>query len=518
MSSETYRTICRLYRRLNRIKKLVQLESNTLSISMEIFDVFSCRLHDLHNRIDLEYCMPNIGESDRLRLAAMKLALQYDHLESIIPCSGSAKRFSLTIISAEVQKVENTLQSLSSIDSSSMIFLMYFKVLHLLAKINVEPLRNFSVAKHWLHTGERMYMELLSNGDDHTFYDCCELFSKSVTIKPSPTGFDTIDRLFHENSVLLEQINQSENNEIDYLIESFHAQQHTFLWLGKCLAIIPHLLWQCEHKIAAYFLLIAHKLAKNDAKVQSSIATNWMHYFTGIFNRSKEKLLKKCSNDEIDEKSFASIGTSAMEQTTTMTETFTSQRPLNNSFIPHMPHAWGDGPSIPEKTFNCFSSSIPLTAHELRLCVNAIESVDDANDLLKFSMELVMKLICDDDTSHDPMDFIVHNYQMSDLLVISATLAIEPDQRFKFQMQRFQFLQKMIQWLESNCTPVFNALVTTFLSDLNEIMIHLYATNVERMLAGLKINNNEKKKIQYRVQRNLMKLQLSNLSLNKDTK
>lgn len=338
-----------------------------------------------------------------------------------------------------------------------------------------------------------MYMELLSNNGEQNFYDCHELFSKSVKLKPSPDGFDTVDRLFNKNMKLLDEIQKKESNEINHLIESYNTQQDTSIWLGKLLSIIPQLLNESEFKIVAYLLLIAQKVAadKNDSKVRSSIATNWMHYFFGVFDQSKEKLLKKFTENEMVmfRKGFSTLKISSRKT-----------------------NAVGNGS---KSTFNCFSSSIPLASDELQLCVNLIESVEKAKDLLSYSMGLVKKLIRDTDSSHDPMDFIVHNYQMSDLLSISTILADIPDECFNFQVQRFQFLLKMIKWLKKFYPLMLGALMTTFFNDINEVLLDLYSTNYERIVANLEIGNGDKKNIQDKIQQKLIELHTLNTNIEK---
>lgn len=491
-SFKTFRTIHRLYKRINRIKTLVQMQSSCLSSSVDIFEVFSSRMKELQCKVESDYANIEFSECEKVRLAAIQLALHFDHLEAMMPTSSSINaRFSPTIITVEVQKVENCVQSFDSIRSHVMMFLMYFKVIHLLAKVNYDPLKNLSVAKHWLNTAERMYMELLSNNGEQNFYDCHELFSKSVKLKPSPDGFDTVDRLFNKNMKLLDEIQKKESNEINHLIESYNTQQDTSIWLGKLLSIIPQLLNESEFKIVAYLLLIAQKVAadKNDSKVRSSIATNWMHYFFGVFDQSKEKLLKKFTENEMVmfRKGFSTLKISSRKT-----------------------NAVGNGS---KSTFNCFSSSIPLASDELRLCVNLIESVEKAKDLLSYSMGLVKKLIRDTDSSHDPMDFIVHNYQMSDLLSISTILADIPDECFNFQVQRFQFLLKMIKWLKKFYPLILGALMTTFFNDINEVLLDLYSTNYERIVANLEIGNGDKKNIQDKIQQKLIELHTLNTNI-----
>lgn len=500
MSSEMFKSIHQLYKRLNRIKALVRMQSSSLSPTVDIFEVFSSRVKELQYKVESYSSNVELSECEKVRLSAIQLALHFDHLEAMIQssaASSSGRGFSTTIISVEVQKVENCLQSVDSIRTHAVIFLMYFKVLHLLAKVNYDPLNNYSVSKHWLNIAERMYMDLLSNQSEQVFYDCHELFAKSTALKPSPDGFDTIDRLFSKNTKLLDEILRNESIEINQLIRSLSAQQDTTIWLAKLLSIIPQLLDESEFKLVAYFLLIAQKVAaaKDDSKVHSSIATNWMHYIFGVFDRSKEKLLKKFNNSKVAElcKGFPTLKKQRSRKT----------------------NAMGKNDGSKSTTFNCFSTSISLAEEELSLCVDSIESVEKASALLRFSMGLVEKLIRDTDPSHDPMDFIVHNYQMSDLLSISTILADDPDDCFNFQVQRFQFLLKMVKWLKKHCPSICATLMSSFLSDLNEILVDLYSTNCERMIANLAFDDIDKKKLHDQIEQKLVELHALSVNIKK---
>lgn len=462
------------------------MQSSSRSSSMDIFEVFSSRIKELQCKVEYEYTKNEVTENEKVRLAAIQLALHYDHLQSMIPSKPSGReRFSPTIITVEVQRVENCLQSFDSMRLHAVMFLMYLKVLHLLAKVNYDPLKNFSVAKHWLNTAERMYMDLLSEQNQHqNFYDCHELFSKSIILKPCSDGFATIDRLFSKNVKLLDEILQNESNEINHLIESYNTEQDISNWLAKLLSIIPKLLNESDFKLAAYFILIAQKVVGDDSKVHSSIATNWMHYFFGVFNQSKETLLKNFTpkNDEAatGRKGFSSLSNRSRKG-----------------------NAAGSGS---KSNFNCFSATIPLAQYELRLCVDSTENVDDARNLLAFSLDLVKKLIRDTESSHDPWDFIVHTYQTSDLLSISMILDDDSDECFNFQVQRFQYLLRMVKWCKKFYPSIFATLLTTFLADLNEVHLDLCATNYERIL-DLETGNDDKKQIQDSIQQKLTELQ-----------
>lgn len=78
------------------------------------------------------------------------------------------------------------------------------------------------------------------------------------------------------------------------------------------------------------------------------------------------------------------------------------------------------------------------------------------------------------------MDFIIHHYQMSDLLSIATILTTDPNQCFEYQVERFQNFMQMMQMLQKYCPQLHATLVPNLLDDLNEIILDLYAINCDR--------------------------------------
>lgn len=482
MSCETYRVIHRLYKRLNWMKTLVQIRSSTLSISVNIFEVFSSQLEELQIKVEIEYSKADISQPNKMRLAAIQLALHFDYLESLVHSMSHLTK-STAFLSDEMQKIENYIQTFDEIASNNVIFLSYFKMLNLVARINSDYLKNFSVSKHWLNKAEQIYLNVLASQGEQTFYDNHELFSKSPMLKPTNNAFDIIDQLFSENTRILERILQNENSEINCLLQWLHTHQNSSTWLDKLLSIVPQLLNQNEFKIVAYFLRIAQKVATEkdayDWQVQSSIATSWMHYVFGVFDCSKKDLLSQFPSNDV---------------------WLLKRSKLKGQQI----HALGDcAVTIPRSIFNCFSSSIPLTQDELKYCTNSLESIDEAKNLLEFSIDLVNLLICDGDFRCNPMNFIVHTYQMADLLSISMILTNQPDECFGFQQKKFKYLARMVKWTQEHCSNVFEILGTTFFTDLNETLIDMYSTNFKRIFIHSKCNDGNLNKIQELIEKKL---------------
>lgn len=79
-----------------------------------------------------------------------------------------------------------------------------------------------------------------------------------------------------------------------------------------------------------------------------------------------------------------------------------------------------------------------------------------------------------------PMDFIIHNYQMSDLLSIATIFTSNRHRCFEYQMERFQYFIQMQHVINKFCPQLHAMLQSNFHCDLNEILLDLYAINIDR--------------------------------------
>lgn len=81
-SFKTFRTIHRLYKRINRIKTLVQMQSSCLSSSVDIFEVFSSRMKELQCKVESDYANIEFSECEKVRLAAIQTGFTLRSLRS----------------------------------------------------------------------------------------------------------------------------------------------------------------------------------------------------------------------------------------------------------------------------------------------------------------------------------------------------------------------------------------------------------------------------------------------------
>lgn len=470
----------------------MRVQSSNESTSVDIFDVFSFCSKELLSKVESEYNQTLETQPKRMRLAAVLLALHYDHLDTLIMFSGAIK--STTIIATEVQNVECQMDVFAAVRLNDVICLVYFKLMHLLAKINYNVLKNFGQAKHWLKSSERMYLELISLQDRQHYYDFRALFSKSSNLKiVNAPGFEVIDQLFAENTELLEKIQQNECNNVQSVFECLQMHKDTAILLGKILSTIPQLLEQRAFKSVAYFLLLAQKLCGDggDIKVQSSIANNWIRYTFGVFSRSHANVIRNLREDQMVY-SMKFLMSSAAEPN------IDGCRMLCNSTTAKK--------TVELPSFNCFADLLPLNEDELQLCMDSIETISQANMLLNYSIEMLEKLLLVCDFQNQPLDFIAHHYQMSDLLSIAAIFADSFDQSFNYHVQRFHNFRQMIATTEKSYPDIMKPLQTTLLFDLSEIVLDLYAINFDRILQATNFGGDGRIMMQRQMKHQLVEL------------
>lgn len=530
MSTATnpFKTIHRDYKRLNRIKALVRLQSNNRSDIIDIFDVYSYRLKELLATVETECANDGYTETTKIRLASIQLALLYDHLDVLMYSTSSSlskesstalppsPKTSIAIINAELERTVQCMQTFHRFRFNDMLSLVYLKSYNLLAKIAYQPLKNFTIARQLLRTAQQMYMEMLEQDKKHprSFYGWRELFAKSSKLKPTAAAyqFDTIEKLFAESTALLRKIEQIEAEHEDdnavaaavgdnignvdgafnSVFDSIQMHQDHSILLGKLLSIIPTLLKQQRWKIGAYFLLVAQKFAIEmaagggadeadktqamvDVKVQSSIITNWVRYIFGILNGSTLNWRQTCSGAGKLRLSLK-FDISKGDENPNDTSIESSPKP-NSNFEP---------------LFNCFTETVPLSTDELQFCINSMQTIADGMHLIAYTLKMMKQLLIDSDFHRlYPMDFIIHHYQMSDLLSIATILTTDRNRCFEYQLERFQYFVQMIHTLDKYCPQVYATLVSNFMSDLNEIILDLYAINCDRCVNDKKEEEKE---------------------------
>lgn len=540
-SSSPFKEIHRDYKRLNRIKALVRLQSTNRSDVVDIFEVYSFRLKELLDKAKTE-CTSSTPGPTTLRLAAIQLALLYDHLEALMHSSSPSSPFSkespstlsstsIAMLNAELQQAIDVMQKFHQFRLNDVLSFVYLKLYHLLAKIVYNPLKNFTVARQLFQATQEMCVEMRDQHEKQSpsFYGWRELFAKSSQLKPMTTTdqIDTIEQLSSECAALLQRIDEiepehGENDDrtdpgianiaamsarsrsssgggdgdgtdpdgagdndarsIFDAIQMYH-QDHPIL-LGKLLSSIPTVLKQRQWKMSAYLLLVAHKLA---IKMTVAAATN-----TQI----------------VDVKVRSSIMTNWMRYIFgVLNGAAWNWRQLFGSagkmrFAAKFGNIIGDGggdvggtnyssPSHESfsktdpnsEMFGCFAQLIPLAADELALCISSMQTIADGERLIAYTLQALKQLLAENDFRLNPMDFISHHYQIFDLLAIATVLTANRNRCFEYQADRFQLFIHMMRSLNEYCPQLYGALVANFMCDLNEIILDLYAVNFDRCVS-----------------------------------
>lgn len=481
-----FKAVHRGYKHLNRVKALVRLKSNTHADIIDIFEVYSYRLKELLATIESQCANESHSEATQIRLAALKLALLYDHLDVLMYSTSLVSKGSLVpptsvaIINAELDKTIQCMQTYHPFRFNEMLSLVYLKLYNLLAKIAFHSLKNVPIARQLIDTVQRMYIEMLEQHNEHprNYYGWRELFAKSSQLKPSAAAcqFDAIEKLFAESASLLAKIEQFEDDrngamsnvggdgEDDTDFRSvFDAAQDPAILLGKLLSIIPMVQTQRQWKTSAYLLLVAQQLAVGssvkqaspmvDIKVRSSIITSWMRYIFGVFNESAVNWEQLCNG----------VG----------------KLRLSQKFGQKMPNIAVTESNFHE-IFNFYADTIPLPADELQFCVDSMQTIADGQRLIEYTLRMMVHLLNDSDFHSFPMEFIIHHYQMSDVLSIATIFAPDQYRCFDYQLERFHNFMRMMQALEKYCPQMHATLAPNLLDDLNEIILDLYAINCDR--------------------------------------
>lgn len=446
MSAVALKTLHSMYKNIKRMKPLIEFQANRGSSVKDTVDVFCARLKELEKRINFERATENISEIDKIRLSAMQLASQYEHITILMQYSKSEWTRKLKII-------ENSLQTYDSIRSNRIMFFVYFKTVNFVANVNYD-LKSSDVAKHWLNVAEQMYAERQSSD----FFDCDELFSKSIQLKPMNHGLNTVDDLFEKNNQIRKLIEPTNTNPMQYdqsvkwLLENYKTENQRH-WLEKLISMAQQLLEQSQYKLAAYFLLIANKVSQQFVECQitikSSIASNWMSYTFAVLNDlTKHRMLNDSSECEFY--TIENIRENALD----------TRKLIAN-----------------RKLFNCFSSMIPLPLNDILLCTNSVRKFDEAHTLLTHSIKMIKELIKNSRLIDHPVNYISHNYQLSDMMSTLAKFTPNVSDCCSIHTERVRYFGQMIQWLKSHRLDVFNILNADILLDFNNIVIDLYATN-----------------------------------------
>lgn len=480
--ADSYKPFHDIYKSLRRLKPLIRVGKIS---STDTLDVFCNRLNELLSSIECVSARQSISQLEKYRLAAMQLALHYEYLNirmqhsTIVDGKASFKWID------QLNKIDGLLDTFAKYRLNSVVFFVYFKSLNLMVKTNFYQLKNIEATKQYLKIAEEMYGYLNENRLQlKEFYDFDQLFDKGSDLTPMRNGLKLLENFFMDHLEITEAIEEDEMSDTDFFthaLHSVHSQQHLckivpLIWIKKLLSLVPPLLTHRQYKNVSYFLVVASKVLEEHCRnnqqsneidtIRSSITTYWMHFVLGIFDSSKDTLLKKRAENEKSSLLFRN----RFQLKHFIQQTITNK--LDSS---------GDGVNTTLTLFNCFSQTIQLNENESLLCMDTLSDANDAKRLLTHSIDVIEKQIDCCDIVASPSNYVVHNYQLFDLLSIITTISEDASTCYAYQLRRLMKFNEMIDQLKERCFRIFKIISTQMLTDFNEVLFDLYATNYSRL-------------------------------------
>lgn len=480
---ETFQKFHNSFKKLQRLKALATL---TTKINADVFDVFSSYLSDLLTTVMNEYerCArysSSIGR--RLRLAAMQLALIYEQATSLMLVTSTPKP-------SLFESLEKCLRKFETLKLSDELFFVYFRALNYMWLLYVRCFANATATiKGYSMRVQQMY-DSRKHITDQKCYDSVQLFAKTLDMQPMEHGREEIDKLFMKNLNLIEVIyrgtGDSENlaEILQQQTKIGNADAPSLVWVQKIVALAPLLLNESNLKTTAYYLIVALKMLRecSESEIQKSelfasvrlaLATEWMNYAFAVLATSIDFLQKNFSNVELEplNKFLPQLKFDDSINLKTITPG-TSRTHFENIGDSHAMNSFDAA--------NQFAS-ISLSAQEISFCVQSIDSISTGQQLFSYAIDMIGDFVGSTDASAKPMDYIIYNYQLSDLLLIRSIFEVNSTPNYSFLKQRFERCNAMIQTLQEQCPKIFEIAKDWILSDLNEIVLDLYECNLSSL-------------------------------------
>lgn len=475
---ETFRKIHNSYKKLQRLRGLLTLKSK---INPDVHDVFSSYLSDLLTAVSSEYenCVRH-SSPNRHRLAAMILALNYEMTKTSLLVADSPKPSSL-------ESLENCLQEFNDDKLSDELFLIYFRALNYLWLLYASRFPNvLATATDYSTRVEKMY-DALNQDSEHKFYDCQQLFAKTLQMPTMERGREEIDDLLAKNLQQLEVVYQGAGDTenlakiLQRQLKIRNANIPRLIWVQKIIALAPPLISESKNKMAAYYLIVAMKMLRecseldqksNDfTSVRLALAAEWMNYAFAALTSSNNFLRATFSDEEIEP-------LAKFLPQLECDETVTSKSHFDKIGDTHMVDSFDTA-----KLFD----SIRLSPQEISFCMQSIEDISSGQKLFNYVIGIIDDFIGSTDASATPMDYIIYQYQLLDLLLIRSIFEEECTSRYTVLKLRFERCDEMIQTLNEQCPKVFEIANGWILNDLNEILLDLYQCNL--MLINMSNND-----------------------------
>lgn len=446
MNHPDYKKLHTIYKSLKHLKSLISSDVIISSVAFvdDTFEVYFARLKELIELIEHEQTVKTFSIETKMRLIGMHIIVHHEYLDVSV-------QHSLHRTDA-LNRLMELLQMHTEHRLNKTVALIYFKSLMLLLKLNQ------SDNQYWLNVASEMFSHLTKCSTQINFYECDEFFTKSENLKPLNVKQQ---RIIVKQLVAEMKKFSKQNFSIDNCIRFHKDEQTPFEWSTKLLNHVPKLFNAKKFEKVAIYLLSASKVLdrcngsvkclQTITNIRSTIVTHWMHYTFSILNESKMYLLQSISNVKRIFKSNERFST------------------------------------------NDAQNFLQLDEDHQRICKNKLYDIDEAKHLITFSIRMIQRLINDGDFHAEPLKYIMHIYQLSDLLELSSSiLSFNFENAYFNQLKRIHYFEEMLKWLNIYHPSIFHAISFNITNELNQIIGNLYKENFNRMLNQTKNIQNAK--------------------------
>lgn len=504
---ELFRVIHRSFKKIVHVKSLVKANAE----NSDIFNVLISNIDELLYIVTNEYerCVRYDVESKRkcLRLAAMQITLIYEKTNAIMFFNKNNDRPDPHMLGS----LTRCLQRFETDQLADELFFVYFRALNYLSLAQRKRFNNMTLAEHYLMRAEQMYHSL-KQCRQHAFFDCKQLFAKTVYMQPIERGIEHIDHLFMEYLRQFVKIYRS-TFDVEKLAKIMELQLKipsanisNLIRIQEIITLVQLLLSNAKVKSAACYLLIALKMldectdsdqkSNGFARVRLMLANAWMNYTFAVLAASTDFIQKMYPGAELEllNKFLPPSESNAARQL--------GLKP--GSYC----HKIGDGISIDSlEMTETIEAAIQLSPTELSVCMHSIQQLSASRQLFDHAIDIIDGFIASTDAAATPMDYFIFHYQLFDLLLIRSIFEENFFATYSFLKLRFERCNEMILTLNEECPKIFKITGECVFNDLGDILLDLHLCNVSRSNIATNELQNLKKK--------LMEMSAKNSTINK---
>lgn len=457
------------YKKLLKIKPLVDVRNNKSRLNQNVADVFISCIKSIGKKLSAIQINPKIDERIKSRAMAMRLALILEETIFINSCSNTNK----------INKLQRAIAQFELHKLKPETFYVFFKAYGYVAFVSGGISANYDVALDALRMAEEMFQHFEQNHrDPHQptmdIYEPWQLFSKKSIMQPMADAFNQMSISYIHNLTLLSTIYERLEDKQGHLktihsilVRGQHFEHMKPLeWIMKLLETIPITIDMCQFHRARYYMEVADQVLKNNLiankfvesemakcqNIQKQIAGQWLNFTLAIFQYSRAQIQSSSTRNRQPDKPSL-------------------RNNINNDELNNDAEVQGSYQfeTITLEKFQFEFESMYIHSHSeaMNVSVKCIAKV-------KYLLE-----ICD--ILAQPIDYVSYNYQLAALYAHLAFFATAVEDEFNYLKCRIDVFVQMLNTMNSMCPRVIGVLQKDILVDLNEFQIDLLQCNVTRI-------------------------------------